>query len=513
MPTVDPRAVRTLAEMALDLTRSLSSEARFESLLDTIVAAIPCDAAAMLRFDGTALRPVALRGIHERALHQRFIVGEHPRLAAILRDHAPVRFSADDPRPDPYDGLVTSHDLDLHVHSCMGCSLYVGDKLVGVLTLDALEPSQFDDVDMSFFHGVAAMTAAALQVAELIELLEQTAKATQATALDLVSEALRRHGDVLVGDSEALKRIRGEIDLVASSNLTILVHGETGTGKEVVARTLHARSSRADKPLVYVNCAALPESLAESELFGHVRGSFTGATATRGGKFELAQGGTLFLDEIGELPLTLQPKLLRVLQFGEVQRVGSDDVHTVDVRVIAATNRNLPEAVREGRFRADLYHRLSVYPILLPPLRERPDDVEPLAEHLLERVRGRLGLDALRLTESALEALRRYSWPGNVRELEHELTRAALRASSTGQSALVPGNFDLSETDPLAPAPAPEGVIEHAPQSLRDATDRCLREHIRAAVAHHHGNWSAAARDLDLDRANLHRMAKRLGLK
>jgi len=223
-----------------------------------------------------------------------------------------------------------------------------------------------------------------------------------------------------------------ELRVVASADLPVLLLGETGVGKELFARELHILSQRSDKPLIYVNCAALPESLAESELFGHVKGAFSGATSDRSGRFEVAHGGTLFLDEVGELPLSIQAKLLRVLQNGEIQRLGSDKYRKVDVRLIAATNRNLRQQVSNETFRADLYHRLSVYPLPIPPLLERGDDVSILAGHFLELNRARLGLRALRLSPEAELAIQQYQWPGNVRELEHVISRAAIKLLSHG---------------------------------------------------------------------------------
>jgi transcriptional regulator with GAF, ATPase, and Fis domain len=216
------------------------------------------------------------------------------------------------------------------------------------------------------------------------------------------------------------------IRLVAPRNATVLIEGETGTGKEVVALAIHRLSNRSAKPLVVLNCAAIPESLLEAELFGHTRGAFTGAVQSRTGRIEAAHGGTLFLDEIGELPLAVQAKLLRFLECGELQRVGDNEVTRVDVRVIAATHRDLEQRVVEGDFRLDLYHRLAVFPIEVPSLRERLEDLPELAEHLL----ARLGTDFPRktLTAEALSALRQHNWPGNVRELAHVLERAVILA-------------------------------------------------------------------------------------
>jgi transcriptional regulator with GAF, ATPase, and Fis domain len=223
------------------------------------------------------------------------------------------------------------------------------------------------------------------------------------------------------------------IRLVAPRNAAVLIEGETGTGKEVVASAIHRLSSRASKPLTVLNCAAIPEALLEAELFGHTRGAFTGAVQSRTGRIEAAHGGTLFLDEIGELPLPLQAKLLRFLECGEIQRVGDNEVTRVDVRIIAATHRDLEQQVVDGAFRLDLYHRLAVFPIEVPALRERLEDLPVLAEHLL----ARLGADAPRkaLSADALQALQQHNWPGNVRELAHVLERAVILAGDSPEIA------------------------------------------------------------------------------
>ena len=340
---------------------------------------------------------------------------------------------------------------------------------------------------------------------------------------------------MLIGRSAAHKQLLQEIASVGNSELTVLLMGETGVGKELVAQALHAASPRAARPLVSINCAALPETLVESELFGHVRGAFSGAVAERRGKFELADGGTLFLDEVGELPLAVQAKLLRVLQGGQLQRLGSDREHQVDVRVIAATNRDLAHEVRAGRFRADFYHRLSVYPLVVPPLRERGQDVLLLAGNFLEQNRSRLGLGSLRLDASARAALLAHDWPGNVRELEHLVGRSALKAlaglatrprilSLTAAHFDLPGRsagMALAANAPTAPETTPlqgggsttQPAGAQAAPDLRSSTEAHQRQRINAALAQHQHNWAAAARALGLHRANLLRLARRLGLE
>jgi len=286
-------------------------------------------------------------------------------------------------------------------------------------------------------------------------------------------------------------------------------------------------SPRRDKPLVQVNCAALPETLAEGELFGHVRGAFSGATHDRPGRIEAAHGGTLVLDEVGELPLTVQAKLLRALQNGEIQRLGADRPRRVDVRIVAATNRDLAAMVRSGHFRADLYHRLSVFPLPIPPLRVRGTDVLLLAGQFLERHRARLGLRSLRLAADAEPALLRAPWPGNVRELEHAIGRAALRAAARADRTEIvtidAAALGLDEAEPVAlasplalPAPAgtaTAGLAAVAGPTLRDAAEAAQRACIHQALLDTGANWSAAARRLGVDASNLHKLALRLGIK
>ena len=234
----------------------------------------------------------------------------------------------------------------------------------------------------------------------------------------------------MMGDGTGMELIYRLARLVAPRQTTVLITGETGTGKELVARGIHQISPRAKNPFVVVNCAAIPEQLLEAELFGHARGAFTGAVQSRLGRIHVAHGGTLFLDEVGELPLSMQAKLLRFLQDGEVQRLGSSDVFRVDVRVISATNMNLLRSVQENQFRQDLYYRLAVFPLELPPLRQRKEDIVPMAAQFLDTLSDQAGIPAKQLSPSAASALRQYSWPGNVRELQHAVERAFILAGN-----------------------------------------------------------------------------------
>ena len=275
----------------------------------------------------------------------------------------------------------------------------------------------------------------------------------------------------IVGTSPALRRMLKRVEAVAETPASVLIEGESGVGKELVARALHARSPRADGPLVKVNCASIPKELFESEFFGHVRGAFTGAHRDRIGRFQLADGGTIFLDEVGEIPMELQGKLLRVLQESEFERVGDDVTRSVDVRVLAATNRNLEQLIVDGEFREDLFYRLSVFPVEVPPLRERGDDIVQLAQHFLEQTCKDFGREALTLTRAQAVNLKAYSWPGNVRELKNVIERAVIL--SPGRvlrlDLSMPG-FALADAAPIDLAPATEGVLSE--KEMRDYQKR-----------------------------------------
>ena len=516
--TTDP--FELLVAIALDLNASLTASDRYQRLVEAARRALPCDAAVLLRLRGNELIPLAAHGLVPDALGRRFPRNEHPRLDILCNEDGPTLFPPDSPLPDPFDGLLADAPGALdEIHACLGCPLRVDGELVGVLTLDALEPGAFDAIAPRFLVALGELAGAALRTSELIVELERRAERGTRIAHDLEREMQDRRGGHMIGESEAIRRLRREVDLVARSGLGVLVTGETGVGKELVARRLHAESPRATEPLIYVNCAALPESMAESELFGHVRGAFTGAQGDRAGKFEVADGGTLFLDEVGELPLSIQPKLLRALQEGEIQRVGSDQLLHVDVRVVAATNRRLEEEVAAGRFRADLFHRLDVYRVHVPALREHPEDVAPLAGHFCDSARRQLGLGPVRLSADARATLAMFPWPGNVRELEHVIARAVLRASADverGEPVLVrPEHLGQEFGMSASPPKATEELAASTPMgaSLREDVDDFQRARIRKALESSEGNWAAAARALGLHRSNLHHLARRLGLR
>ena len=350
-------------------------------------------------------------------------------------------------------------------------------------------------------------------------------KALDHTRLATENRELRRQlGDqpegMFIGRSQAMAGVSAMVATVAPSEATVLITGESGTGKELVARALHAASARASRPLVTVNCAALMETLLESELFGHEKGAFTGADKRREGRFVQADNATIFLDEIGEMPLLLQSKLLRVLQQGEVQRVGSDTPLTVDVRIIAATNRNLADEVAAGRFREDLYYRLNVIPIHVPPLRERSEDVPPLAAHFLARFAEKNRKQLKGFNPTAMDALIRYNWPGNVRELENAIERAVIM--TTGDfvterelpAMVCAASAVCAESIPGLPHAAADGDTGNGSNPYAGvALDDLERLAIVATLQEVNDNKSEAARRLGITRATLHSKLKRYNIE
>lgn len=409
----------------------------------------------------------------------------------------------------------------------------------GLQLLDALKRDhpQLPVVVMSAYTDVASTAGAfrggaheflskPFDLDEAVALAERVLGDRDSDAGGEVAPAPDATTDALVGDTPVMRDLFRAIGRLAQAPVSVLVTGETGTGKELVARALHRESPRAARPFVALNTAAIPAELLESELFGHEAGAFTGAARRHVGRFEQAHGGTLFLDEIGEISASFQAKLLRVLQEGQVQRLGSDREHRVDVRVIAATNRDLAEQVRQKAMRADFYHRLSVYPLHVPALRERGRDVLTVAGFFLEEARARHRLGGLRLDAGAQAALLAYAWPGNVRELEHTIGRAVIRALAdlpARPRILSLGAADLDLAVPprrAGDAPAGEGVADERDTSSAGPLDLDYRQAVSAfetglierALQQHQGNWAAAARSLHVDRANLARMARRLGI-
>lgn len=467
----DTEALGALSQIVADLTRDLPPKARYQRQLEALMHCFPCDACAILRLNGDTLIPLAVRGLNPDTLGRRFHLPEQPRLEQLVQSRGIVRFPADLPLPDPYDGLFDTPDHHIYVHDCIGAPLHVDGRTWGVVTMDAQRAGSFDAIDLKLLETFVAVIAASIRAAELITALESDLERHQLVQQSWLAPTPESE---LLGESPQMQRLRHEAEVVGRSGLPVLIQGETGTGKELVAREIFRQSLRSDKPFITLNCAALPAELIESELFGHVKGAFTGAVQAREGRFLLADKGTLFLDEIGELPLALQAKLLRVVQYGEFEQVGSSFTRRVNVRIIAATHRDLKKEVAAGKFREDLYYRLHVFPLYLPPLRERGNDILLLAEAFLAKYAARYGRPQPTLSEADKQQLLHYHWPGNVRELQNIMERAVI-TSREGSIQLT--GITASEASSTHNPAMPEKILTAAQleQLERENMERALR--------------------------------------
>jgi Nif-specific regulatory protein len=481
----------------LELARTLSREEEVFPLLErcAIQAAelMGCDRASIFLWDRAERQLVACPalGIEGGRLwlsDNRGIVGDvvqTGRTIVVQDAYADPRF---DRSVDRHSGYRTRNLL------CVPLIDPAGQR-IGAFELINKEQGSFTSADSEALADLGIVVSAAIENAQERTQLIRSHQQLLEQMADKVD---------LIGESTAMEALRGTIGRLAPTDLPILLLGESGTGKEVVAQALHFRGPRADHPFVAVNCAALTETLLESELFGHEKGAFTDAHATHAGKFEMAHGGTLFLDEIGDMSLAGQAKLLRVLEHKVITRVGGSQDIPVNVRVIAATNANLMEAVSQRRFRQDLFFRLSVVTIELPPLRERPEDILPLAKHFLVQFCKQAGRPLMTLSSEAQQALRAHNWPGNIRELRNLMERVAFLCAK-----------DVIPVEELAfilnPDRDPFGNIDPT-LGLAEATNRFQQEHIKRAIERARGNMSEAARTLGLHRSNLYRKMRQLGM-
>jgi formate hydrogenlyase transcriptional activator len=402
------------------------------------------------------------------------------------------------------------------VQSCCWLPLTTARRRLGALVFTCKQPSAYDAADVGFLQLVANQVAVAVEnalafqeIAAAFQEIEALKDRLAKENAYLEEEARTDHnfGEV-IGASAALRRVLKQVETVAPTSSTVLVRGETGTGKELIARALHDLSPRKGRTFVKLNCAAIPTGLLESELFGHERGAFTGAITQKVGRFELAHQGTLFLDEVGDIPPELQPKLLRVLQEQEFERLGGTKTIKVDVRLVAATHRDLARMVAEGGFREDLYYRLNVFPLVLPPLRERPEDIPRLVRHFTQQFARRMGRRIETIPAEAMDALVRYPWPGNVRELQNIIERAVIL--SPGPSLQVP-LVDLQPAGRQAPGDPQVGTPTAAPVTLADAE----RGHILVVLRETGwvlGGPKGAATRLGMKRSTLYKKMKKLGI-
>ncbi len=400
------------------------------------------------------------------------------------------------------------------IRSTMAVPLWKGNEILGVLQLDNRESTGvFTSQDLELIAVLAHNASLAVANARLVRRLRAAEERLRKENQFLKGrEQERRTGgrggakQEIIGTSSAIRTLLGQLDKVVDTRVTVLIEGETGVGKELVAAAVHYRSKRRDKLFVGQNCAAMPENLLESELFGHKKGAFTGAHEEKKGLFEIADGGTLFLDEVTEMPLSLQSKLLRALQEGEIRPIGATQEKKVDVRIVAATNRNLEKEVAEGRFREDLYYRLKVFPLRVPPLRERREDIPLLAEYFLKRFAQELGKPAGGYSQQAMELLQTYDWPGNVRELQNEVQRLVIQID--------PGGFITP--DLLSPRVRQvEGTLDRvkpAKGTLKEMMDQVERWLLIEALREHQNNKTAAAKSLGITREGLHKKLRSFGL-
>lgn len=477
--------------------------------LDWLARIAPYDIATVFSLEGEELVVKAARGslVGPWARGHRISLAKFPTIREALETRRAKAFTEQDHAHgdgDPFDGV-----LDLPPgHSCMVVPLAAADRVFGVLTLDRSKCEIYPPNVVDLAEVYAQILALAIVNAEQRAALERLHRQDHEHAKLLEAE-LRGSGDDLLESSKSpsIRELSRRVRQVALTETPVLVLGETGTGKERISRAIHAFSPRAERPFVTINCAAIPAGLLESELFGHVKGSFTGATRDRAGRFQMANGGTLFLDEIGELPVELQAKLLRVLQEGAFEPVGSDRTVKVDVRIVAATHVDLEKAIRDGRFREDLYYRLSVFPLRLPPLRERLDDLETLADNVLAEQARKTGLRRRRLLPSALDKLKGYAWPGNIRELANVLERATIL---TNERDLGPADIDL-----------PRRATQSTPPRANDAVtlvplDEAQRQHIKRVLAATDGRvygQGGAAEILGMKPSTLQSRMKKLGIE
>ena len=486
-------SVDELARIAIDLQSDIGHTDRFSRLITTLRQILGCDASALLRYEAHQFVPLAIDGLAQDVLGRRFALEGHPRLEAIARAGDVVRFPADSDLPDPYDGLIPGHE-SLKVHACVGLPLFAGQTLIGALTLDGMDADRFDSFSDEELRLIAALVAGALNNALLIARLE----AQNVLPAQAVNYPLPERQEI-IGLSGPMLQLKKEIDIVAASDLNVLISGETGTGKELVAKAVHQGSPRAANPLVYLNCAALPESLLESELFGHEKGAFTGAQTLRQGLFERANEGTLLLDEIGEMPLVLQAKLLRILQEREFERIGGHQTIKVDIRIIAATNRDLQAMVKEGTFREDLFYRLNVIHLILPPLRDRREDISLLANHFLQKFSSENQRDIIDIDPMAMSLLTAWSWPGNIRELSNVIERAVVMNS---------GPIIFSEDLPpqIRQPVCNAGEVKTAPvgeRNLKEEIKRVEKRIIMEVLEQQEGNRTRTALMLGISRRAL----------
>jgi len=514
MTPADPSS--SPSHLAADLrSRALQSpEQSLDDLLrrglDWVARLAPYDLATIFTLQDQALVVRAARGkLAGKVREHSLALADFPTLREALETRRARAFTEDDHRHgdgDPFDGV-----LDLSPgHACMVVPLHAAGRSLGIMTLDRSECGTYPQSVVEQVETYGQILGLALENAEQRLLLSRLRQQEQQHARELDAEA-EVHGVLERSHSPVVRALSARARQVAVTDTPVLILGETGTGKERLARAIHRWSGRSDRPFVALNCAAIPASLIESELFGHTRGAFTGANRDRAGRFQMAHGGTLLLDEIGELSIDVQAKLLRVLQEGAFEPVGSDKTVEVDVRILAATHVDLETAIAARRFREDLYYRLHVFPLRLPPLRERPEDLPLLCAAMLAEQAQRVGRAGMRVTDAGIARLREHSWPGNLRELANALERATI---VTPGHELGPDAFEFAGR--LA---GPPGQVTPTPPPADDGRvltlEEAQAEHIQRVLQRTQGRIygpGGAAELLGLKPSTLQSKMKKLGV-
>jgi Nif-specific regulatory protein len=489
---------RTLADLnaLLRISKAVNSVRGLEALeklvLESIFGVSPADRAAILLCEHGTEEWTSVFGWDRRAGPSHAVQVSRTIVSRVLSDGVAI-LSNDLPAEESFSD--TASIVERRIRSVLAVPLEVFDRIMGVIYLDASNPdARFDENHLQLLTAIGSIAAAALDNARRMESLEQENRRLQ-------DEIASEHN--MVGDSPRMRDVYQFISRVAPRDITVMIFGESGTGKELVARAIHRTSGRANKPCVAINCAALAENLLESELFGHEKGAFTGAIAQKKGKLEIAEGGTVFLDEIGELAPSLQAKLLRVLQEREFERVGGTRTIKLDVRLITATNRDLEEEVKKGRFREDLFYRLNVVSLRTPALRERREDIPLLASYFAAKFSQRSNRAVLGVSPPARTCLTNYDWPGNVRELENAIERAVV----------------LGSADMILPEDLPEAVLEKAESAgasmtaFHDSLREAKKQLILNAFEQAQGSYTDAAKLLGLHPNYLHRLIRNLNMK
>ena len=514
VPTVD--LTHDLNELAALAARVESVDELLRRGLDWLARLLPYDLATVFVLEGGKLVARTARGplASEEVRRHELKLADFPTIREALETRRARAFTEADHAHgdgDPFDGVLDLPDG----HSCMVVPLWAGEKAFGVLTLDRRVCEPYPPPVVNLVEVYGQILALAIQNAEERDAFVRLHQQDHEHAKLLEAERLGESEGILeTSRSPAVREVARRARQVAETNTPVLILGETGTGKERLAHAIHRWSPRAEQPFVTINCAAIPHGLLESELFGHVKGAFTGASRDRPGRFQMANGGTLLLDEIGELPLELQPKLLRALQEGRFEAVGSDGTVKADVRVLAATHVDLPKAIRERRFREDLYYRLSVFPLHLPPLRERLEDLPRLCAFLLEEQAQRTGRRGMRVSAEGLARLAAYDWPGNLRELANVLERATILSP---RREIGPEVLDMPARSasarrvepPSRPAAPPQG----GPVLTLAEAQRAHIEHVLGLVAGRIYGRGGAAELLGLKPSTLQSRMKKLGVR